>query len=276
MTQNAAVVAWTTDEASDTQVDYGTTTAYGSSTALNTAMVTTHTASLSGLTAATTYHYRVKSKDAAGNLATSGDFTFATLSAIDTTPPGDVQNFTAKGGNRQASLNWTTPSDSDYKGVMIRFRTDGIFPTNKTDGSLVTDQVGSPTIAQSFVHTGLANGITYYYSAFSYDTSLNFSSTAHAQATPFAIAITSISPIRGSVGTVVVIAGSGFGSPQGTSTVTFSGVAATITAWSDTSITAPVPPNAISGLVVVTVNGVQSNSVSFRVKLPAPGKPRIK
>jgi pectate lyase len=51
-------------------------------------MVTSHSASLSGLSAATVYHYRVKSRDAAGNLATSGDFTFTTTG---TTPcPGIV------------------------------------------------------------------------------------------------------------------------------------------------------------------------------------------
>jgi hypothetical protein len=37
---------------------------------------------LSGLTASTTYHYRVKSRDAAGNLATSNDLTFTTASPL--------------------------------------------------------------------------------------------------------------------------------------------------------------------------------------------------
>src|SRR6185295_519053 len=69
---------WTTNEASDTQVDYGTTTGYGSSTSLNSSMVTNHSASLGNLSANTLYHYRVRSRDAASNLALSGDFTFTT------------------------------------------------------------------------------------------------------------------------------------------------------------------------------------------------------
>src|SRR5207253_4723322 len=81
ITANAATVTWTTDEASDTQADYGTTTAYGSSTALNSTKATTHSAGLSGLAASTTYHFRVKSRDAAGNLATSGDYTFTTAAS---------------------------------------------------------------------------------------------------------------------------------------------------------------------------------------------------
>ncbi|HUE69823.1 MAG TPA: fibronectin type III domain-containing protein, partial [Pirellulaceae bacterium] len=82
-----ATITWTTDEASDTQVEYGTTTSYGSSTTLNTSLVTSHSQVLSGLNPDTTYHYRVKSRDAAGNLATSGDFTFTTAATVDTTAP---------------------------------------------------------------------------------------------------------------------------------------------------------------------------------------------
>src|SRR5207237_919315 len=78
-----ATVSWTTDEPSDSQVDYGLTSAYGSSTTLNAGLVTSHSQDLSGLAGATLYHYRVKSKDAAANLAVSGDFTFTTLSGGD-------------------------------------------------------------------------------------------------------------------------------------------------------------------------------------------------
>ena len=74
-----ATISWATNEASDTQVEYGTTTGYGSSTTLVTSLVTSHSTVLSGLQASKLYHYRVKSRDAAGNLATSSDFTFTTV-----------------------------------------------------------------------------------------------------------------------------------------------------------------------------------------------------
>ncbi len=86
VTTSSATIGWSTNEASDSQVDYGTTTAYGSSTGLNASLVTTHSAFVGGLTASTLYHYRVKSRDAAGNLAASGDFTFTT-SAAPAPPP---------------------------------------------------------------------------------------------------------------------------------------------------------------------------------------------
>jgi RHS repeat-associated protein len=80
ITTTSATITWTTNENSDSQVEYGPTTAYGKSTTLNPARVTAHSQGLSGLTPGTLYHYQVKSKDAAGNLATSADFSFTTLS----------------------------------------------------------------------------------------------------------------------------------------------------------------------------------------------------
>src|SRR2546426_5809029 len=70
-----ATITWAPYKATDSQVDYGPTMAYGSSTPLNSSLLTAHAVTLTGLLATTTYHYRVKSRDAAGNLATSADFT---------------------------------------------------------------------------------------------------------------------------------------------------------------------------------------------------------
>jgi RHS repeat-associated protein len=78
--------------------------------------------------------------------------------------------------------------------------------------------------------------------------------------------INSLTPSASGVGSSVVIAGANFGTTQGSSAVTFNGTAATtISNWSDTSITASVPPGATSGSVVVTVGGHASNSASFTV-----------
>src|SRR5258706_571699 len=71
LTASSVTITWTTNEAADTQVEYGTTTAFGSSTTLNTTKVTSHSVTITGLAAGTSYVYRVKSRDAAGNLATS-------------------------------------------------------------------------------------------------------------------------------------------------------------------------------------------------------------
>src|SRR5207237_5370973 len=71
-----------------------------------------HQVSLGGLSGSTTYHYRVKSKDAAGNLAASGDLTFTTL---DITPPVisgvTVTSITVT----SATVTWTTNEVSDSR-----------------------------------------------------------------------------------------------------------------------------------------------------------------
>jgi regulation of enolase protein 1 (concanavalin A-like superfamily) len=84
--------------------------------------------------------------------------------------------------------------------------------------------------------------------------------------------LTSLSPTSGAIGTAVTITGSNFGATRGTSTVRFNGTTATPTSWSTSSIVVPVPTGATTGPVVVTVNNVASNAVTFSIgtTLPAP------
>ncbi len=87
----SAAILWTTDEASSSEVQYGTTPSYGS-TASGTGGVTGHSVTLGGLTPSTLYHYRVLSTDACGNgPVLSGDGTFTTGPASI-----DVSGYTLK------------------------------------------------------------------------------------------------------------------------------------------------------------------------------------
>ncbi|WDN87095.1 hypothetical protein BuS5_00063 [Desulfosarcina sp. BuS5] len=109
---------------------------------------------------------------------------FADTTGQDNIPPGDVTAFNAVSGNSQVALSWTNPADTDFEGVMIRCGTDD-YPANYQEGTLVCDQIGQPGSSDAFVHSdGVQNGTTYYYSAFTYDDNSNYSSTAHASATP--------------------------------------------------------------------------------------------
>jgi hypothetical protein len=81
VTSSSALITWTTDENSNSVVEYGLTTAYGSragDTAENATYVISHSVSLAGLAANTLYHYRVISTDPSGNTAASVDHTFET------------------------------------------------------------------------------------------------------------------------------------------------------------------------------------------------------
>ena len=85
----------------------------------------------------------------------------------DTTAPCDVSGFTATSGPGQITLTWTNPMDTDFAGVMIRYRTDGTSPLNKDDGlpipngndGKIPGQLNAPG---SHVHTGLDSDLTYY------------------------------------------------------------------------------------------------------------------
>jgi hypothetical protein len=72
-----ALVTWNTDKPASTQIEYGLTPSYGNTVAVSMSD-TSHAVSLAGLTKDTTYYYRVKARDIAGNLVTSNNMTFVT------------------------------------------------------------------------------------------------------------------------------------------------------------------------------------------------------
>ncbi len=80
--------------------------------------------------------------------------------------------------------------------------------------------------------------------------------------------VSTISPMSGPVAAAVTITGANFGPTQGTSTVSFNGLAATPTSWNNSQIVVPVPSVATTGNVVVMVNGLASGGVSYTVLLP--------
>ena len=97
-----ATVTASTNEASVVTVDYGTTVAYGS-TATGVSGVL-HTITLTGLTASTMYHYRVRATDTAGNVTTGTDSTFTTTA----TPAGPAAVF-LDGFNGDTGAAWSAP-----------------------------------------------------------------------------------------------------------------------------------------------------------------------
>jgi hypothetical protein len=102
----------------------------------------------------------------------------------DQTPPAAPTGFAAAPSDLRNTLNWTDPADTDFSKAVIRYRTDGSYPTSPVDGFAVTEEPALPGTADSYAHTGLTNGTTYSYSAFSVDASGNVSVAAHVQGTP--------------------------------------------------------------------------------------------
>jgi peroxiredoxin len=84
ITDLAANLSWTTDKPGTTQVAYGITNAYGSTTTFDQNLATSHSATLTGLKPGTIYHFKLISQDGSGNETASQDQTFTTSSAVPT------------------------------------------------------------------------------------------------------------------------------------------------------------------------------------------------
>jgi hypothetical protein len=82
--------------------------------------------------------------------------------------------------------------------------------------------------------------------------------------------IGSVSPNTGGIGTTVTLSGSYFGEMQQGNSVTFNGIPAGATNWTDQSITVAVPTGLRAGVqtVTVVVAGIASNSFPFTVTQP--------
>jgi len=118
-------VTWTTNVAASSAIDYGTTSAYGSSTPVNSAMVTSHQVALSNLTAGTLYHFRVRSTDSNNNAATSGDVTFSTAKAGDTTPPTVLMTAPANGATVSGTVTVSANATDNVAVASVQFQLDG-------------------------------------------------------------------------------------------------------------------------------------------------------
>ena len=144
-------------------------------------------------------------------------------------------NFGASQGTSAVTFNGTAGTPTAWSATSITVPV----PSGTTTGNVVVTVGGQPSNGMSFA------------------------------VIPPPPSITGLAPASSPVGTSVNIAGANFGATQGTSTITFNGTAATPTAWSATSITAPVPAGATTGNVVVTVGGQISNGSNFTVTIPA-------
>jgi len=150
VTATAAGVTWQTNLPATSQVEYGTTTAYGLSTSLDSTMVTSHQQSLSALKAGTLYHYRVHSSDASNNPAASGDLTFTTASSGgDTTPPSVSIASPVNGTTVSGTITVTANATDNVSVASVQFQLDG---TNL--GSLIT----VAPYSTSWNTTGASNG----------------------------------------------------------------------------------------------------------------------
>lgn len=158
----------------------------------------------------------------------------------------------------QINLTWTDNANNEDG-----FRVDRKTGLGGTYALVATAGAG----ATSYNDIGLTSATQYYYRIFAFNNAGNsFSSLVTNATTQIGPNITGMSPASGLAGASIALSGNNFGAIQWLSTVTVGGMAASISAWSQTSIIITIPalaPGSYS--VVVTVDGVASNGRVFQV-----------
>jgi len=179
ITTTSATITWDTTDASGdactTQVEYGTTESYGTNTTLNATLVASHSVTLTGLTSGTTYYYRSKSKDKAGNLATSLGKSFSTSSGTDTTSPAAIVGLSVTDevdAEKTLTISWNESDEVDWAGYKVYRKTSSF--TN----------VSSAGVSLLVTISNLKSNVTYYDTTATDDTTFYYAVTAIDTATP--------------------------------------------------------------------------------------------
>ncbi|MDD5687547.1 MAG: carbohydrate-binding protein [Elusimicrobia bacterium] len=162
VTLNSAVIKWTTDENSDSQVAYGTTTAMGTITTLDPTSTRLHSVPISGLQKGKTYYYKVYSRDSSNNLATSAQYSFKTYNLkhrIYTYYYDDGTTTTKVGASAAASLKFKVQVynvdensiATDYTGTLtLTTKNSKSSVLDTTDSTLITADAGEKEVAIPF------------------------------------------------------------------------------------------------------------------------------
>lgn len=176
----SVTLLWTTNEPATSQVRYGTTTSYGSTTELDSTLSTSHSVSVTGLAANTTFHAQALSTDAAGNATSSADLSFTTTSlphTLITNVKVTVLSPTS------VTVTWTTNEPATSK---VRYGATTDYGLEASDATLVT--------SHSITLTDLTPGTQYHYEVISVGSSTDHD--ADATFSTSAGTLTTLSDVR--------------------------------------------------------------------------------
>ena len=181
ITSTSVTVTWTTDQASNSEVNYGATTAYGSTTGPDSNYVTSHSVTITGLTAGATYNFDVVSTTSGVFSSTSGNNTFSTTAANATPPAVGYLAFWGV-NNSGVTISWSTD---------VLANTELAYGTTTALGQLTPVQA-TLTASHGVMLSGLNPGTTYYFVAEStgangatgYSATYSFTTTGTAPVNP--------------------------------------------------------------------------------------------
>ncbi|MFL5909762.1 MAG: InlB B-repeat-containing protein [Gaiellaceae bacterium] len=146
----------------DCHFEYGASTAYGSQVACSPspgsgAAAVAVTASVSGLSAGTTYHFRLVATNRGGS-GNGADATFATAAPPPSVVTGAASSVTATGATLGGTVN---PNGANVSACTIEYGTTASYGASVPCAALPGG--GSSPVAVSGSVSGLATGTTYHY-----------------------------------------------------------------------------------------------------------------
>ncbi|MEA3281418.1 MAG: Ig-like domain-containing protein [Euryarchaeota archaeon] len=160
---SSVTITWTTDEASNSLVKYGTTSGVYTDNVSDVAMVTSHSIDLSGLSEGTTYYFVVNSTDASDNSNESAEHGFTTSSTADIDPPVITSVANGTPTDSSVTITWGTDEASDSR---VKYgNTSGTYTKSETNATMVTEH--------SVTLIGLSSNTSYYFVVNSTDASGN-------------------------------------------------------------------------------------------------------
>jgi len=169
---SVVTVTFDTNELANGQVLYGLQNDH-EGTASGEAAAISHSIILSNLTPNRTYLFKIIATDLAHNDTEKTGLSFKTLP--DLTPPPNVTGFQLTTTTNSIILNWTNPrllDVSDFNYVKI-LRSINSQVTGPNDPSANMTHI---TSGETLTDSDVLPNINYYYTIFSFDTSLNYSS----------------------------------------------------------------------------------------------------
>ena len=171
---NYGIISWDTEVPTDGQISWGAGDNFNDGSIKNDKIDIHHQAIIENLSPDTKYYYFIKSTLPEYYLATeTGMFTTLPIPEINTVPT--ISNLLEKQTESDIVLNWQNPDSKDFMGVKV-VRSPFFFPADPSDGKIIYD--GNGTYARD---SNVSLDTKYYYSSFSYNKNLDFSSGVLAE-----------------------------------------------------------------------------------------------
>ena len=172
-TDSVTIMVYTNKIAS-VNLEWGDSMRYGN-TLLSEDLKVIHKFFIDNLEADTPYYYRIRATSIDGEISEyKGAFRTKTVRKENVI--FNVLDFKAIARDSDIELIWRNPEDDNFEGVRI-VRSDKFFPIDPYAGKVVFEGKGD-----RYVDTDVEVGKVYFYTAFSFDISGNFSSGVIAQA----------------------------------------------------------------------------------------------